>query len=64
MSAQILAHPEMELIIDVVKRGNVLSRAWYSIVAGMTFLKFVFSLSEIPATYKYDVTVTIREQKK
>jgi hypothetical protein len=54
----------MEITIDVVKRENVLLRIWHSIAPALAFFKFIFSLSEIPATYKYDVTVTIREQKK
>jgi hypothetical protein len=61
---KIVAHPEMELTIYVIKRANVLLRIWHSIAPAVTFFRFVFSLSEIPATYKYDVTVTIREQKK
>jgi hypothetical protein len=62
MSRNVTLMPEWELTVSVIKRGNVFSRAWHSVAPALAFFKFVFGISEIPAVYKYDVEITIKEQ--
>lgn len=52
-----------QLTVEVVKRGSVLSRLLACIVPMIAFGKMVFSISEIPQHYAFDIDIVIKERK-
>lgn len=58
-----IVNSDYQLKVRIVKRGNVLARLIACIVPALAFGKMIFSMSEIPQEFTFDIDVVIKERK-